>query len=61
MPAKKILHNRWLWWLRNLEGLPLTPLALRRYLAATGLKMDYEALQDIVYIWLPPRCSFKIY
>ena len=21
MPAKKILHNRWLWWLRNLEGL----------------------------------------
>ena len=20
-PAKKILHNRWLWWLRHLEGL----------------------------------------
>ena len=22
MPAKKILHNRWLWRLRHLEGLP---------------------------------------
>ena len=22
-PAKKILHNRWLWWLRHLEGLLL--------------------------------------
>ena len=21
-PAKKMLHNRWLWWLRHLEGLP---------------------------------------
>ena len=22
--AKKVLHNRWLWWLRHLEGHPLT-------------------------------------
>ena len=46
-PAKKILHNCWLWWLRHLEGL----LTGRRHLSKTlwsyGAAKDHDsAMKD---------------